>query len=250
MKANAPYPYCYRCPFGESYPNCSQSCLEYLEKQILQIIAPKETVAGMIIEPFQSDGGDIPMPPEFANGVKKIQESYNIWIASDEVKVGLGRTGKMFAIEHYGIEPDAITLGKPLGSGMPISALIAREEAFKESFSHLFTLAGHPVIASLAIETIRTILEENLIERARILGDKLLKRLEEIKEKHRLIGDVRGKGLIAGIELVKDERTKEPARKETAKVVYRLWQLGLITTYTFECHKVNSSFNYRGRCFR
>jgi len=226
-----PYPYCYRCPFGESYPGCSLACIDFIEKYVFRSIAPPDTISGVMFEPFQSDGGDIRPPYEFVRELKRICDEYGLWLVSDEVKVGLGRTGRMWGIENFGVVPDAVTIGKPLGSGLPISALVAREEMFSESFSHIFTLSGHPAIAAAALETIRIVVSEKLYERASKLGEYLLQRLQELQSRHRLVGDVRGLGLILGIELVKDPKSKEPARAETAKVVYRLWQLGVLTTY-------------------
>jgi 4-aminobutyrate aminotransferase len=225
-----PYPYCYRCPFNESYPGCSLACIEYI-KHVMKTIAPPQTVSGVIVEPFQSDGGDILPPLEFMKELNRLCEENDIWLISDEVKVGLGRTGKIWGIENFDIIPDGLTIGKPLGSGLPISAFIAKSELFSPDAMHLFTLAGHPAIAAAALATIKIIIEEKLHENAKVVGEYFLKRLKELYDKYEIIGDVRGIGLIAGIELVKNRRSKEPAKIETAKIVYRLWQLGLLTSY-------------------
>jgi 4-aminobutyrate aminotransferase len=163
--------------------------------------------------------------------LKRLCEENDIWLISDEVKVGLGRTGKIWGVENFDIIPDGLTVGKPLGSGLPISAFIAKSEMFSPDAMHLFTLAGHPAIAAAALATIKIIIEEKLHENAKVVGEYLLKRLKELYDKYEIIGDVRGIGLVAGIELVKNRRSKEPAKIETAKIVYRLWQLGLLTSY-------------------
>ncbi len=150
----------------------------------------------------------------------------------DEVKVGMGRTGKMFAVEHSNVEPDILVLGKPLASGLPLSAIVLPAEiADIPEVSHLFTLAPHPASAMAALKTIEVIIEEKLVENAATMGEYLLNKLMELKDKHEIVGDVRGRGLIAGIEIVKSKKTKEPGTKETAKIVYRAWELGLITAY-------------------
>ena len=228
-----PYPYCYRCPFGLEYPDCGLQCIDYI-KYILKTVAPGETVAGIFVEPIESDGGDVIPPPDFYRELKRITQEYGIMFISDEVKVGLGRTGKMFGIENYGVTPDIISMGKPIASGFPMSACVGRAEIFdcEEGFLHGFTLAGSPVACAAALATFDVIEEENLLDNAKNVGSYFLKRLEAIKERHELIGDVRGRGLILGIELVKDRKTKEPAPKEVSKVVYRAWELGLIAVTT------------------
>ncbi len=228
-----PYPYCYRCPFNLEYPECSLQCIHFIEKYVMKTIAPADTVSFIITEPIQSDGGDVVPPNEFMKELYRIAQENDIVFVVDEVKVGMGRTGKMFCTEHYNVIPDAIVLGKPLASGLPISAVVMRSEiADSLESSHLFTLAPHPVSARAALETIRIIQEEHLIDNAANMGNLLLKKLCQLKDTYEIIGDVRGKGLIIGIELVRNRKTKEPAIKETAKVVFRAWELGLIVTYT------------------
>lgn len=169
----------------------------------------------------------------FLRELKRICEENDFLLVVDEVKVGMGRTGKMFAVEHSNVEPDVLVLGKPLASGLPLSAVILPAEiADAPEVSHLFTLAPHPASAMAALKTIEVILEEKLVENAAIVGEYLLKELMKLKDVHEMVGDVRGKGLIAGIEIVKSKKTKEPGTRETAKIVYRAWELGLLTAYT------------------
>ncbi len=227
-----PYPYCYRCPFKLDYPKCGLQCIDYI-KYILKNIAPGESVAGIFVEPIEADGGDIVPPPEFHGELKKIAQEYGIMFVSDEVKVGFGRTGKMFGIENFGVIPDIITMGKPIASGFPMSACVGRAEILDSGEGlHMFTTAGSPVACAAALATLDVIEGKGLLGNAEDIGDYFLKKLEKIRERHELVGDVRGKGLILGVELVKDRKTKEPAPKEVSKVVYRAWELGLITVTT------------------
>jgi len=227
-----PYPYCYRCPFGLEYSICGLQCIEYI-KYVLKNIAPGESVAGVFVEPIEADGGDIVPPPEFHRELKRITEEYGIMFVSDEVKVGFGRTGKMFGIENYGVVPDIMTMGKPIASGFPMSACVGRAEILDSGEGlHMFTTAGSPVACAAALATLEVIEGQNLLDNAKDMGDYFLKKLKRVMERHELVGDVRGKGLILGIELVKDRKTKEPAPKEVSKVVYRAWELGLITVTT------------------
>ncbi|MFX1520118.1 MAG: aspartate aminotransferase family protein [Promethearchaeota archaeon] len=226
-----PYANCYRCPFKQEYPGCGMTCIEYIENNILQTISPPEFTAAIIAEPMQSDGGDILPPPEFLPCLQRICKENGMYFVVDEVKVGVGRTGKWWACEHFGVTPDIIAIGKPIASGMPLSAVVARAEILDTTVAgHLFTSSGHPVCCAAGLATLDAIKEGNLLSNAEKVGNLMFKRLNEIKESHEIIGDVRGgKGLFLGVELVKDRKTKEPAATETAKVVYSAWEMGLIT---------------------
>ncbi|MFX1520293.1 MAG: aspartate aminotransferase family protein [Promethearchaeota archaeon] len=229
-----PYAYCYRCPFGKDLecPECGLQCVDFIEKQVMTTICPPRDTSCILVEPIQSDGGDIPPPPEFLKGLKELCEKYGILFAVDEVKHGFGRTGKMFGIECFDIEPDIITMAKPMANGMPLSACVAPTEILDSLVAgHLLTTGGHPVSAAASLATLEVIKEENLAKNAAEMGDYLIKRLSEIQQERTLIGDVRGKGLIIGVELVRDQKTKEPASLECAKVMYRAWELGLILIY-------------------
>lgn len=230
-----PYPYGYRCPFKgiEGQKECEEACIDFLENYILKTVAPPETVAGIITEPIQSDGGDIVPTPNFLKELRRIADENNMLLIVDEVKVGVGRTGRFYAFEHSNIKPDVIVLGKPLASGLPISVIILPSEiADNPDVMHLFTLAPHPMIATAAIKTIEVIFEEKLIDNAAEIGEYLLRKLQDLKNRHEIIGDVRGRGLIIGVEIVKDKKSRKPNAKDTAKIVYRAWELGLITAYT------------------
>jgi 4-aminobutyrate aminotransferase len=227
----APYPFCYRCPFKQTYPECGLLCLDFLEDNVVEN-APAEDLAAVIIEPVQSDGGVIVPPLEFIPRLYRICRDRGISLVVDEVKVGFGRTGRFFAIEHFDVAPDVISMAKPMASGFPLSAVVGRAEIMDAALAaHLFTSSAHPVSCAASLATINVIRREKLLERASKMGNYILERLKEIAEKHQLIGDVRGMGMILGVELVKDHRAKMPATFETASLVYRAYELGLLLTY-------------------
>lgn len=227
-----PYPYCYRCLWGLEYPKCNLKCVKYIE-YLLDTVYPRETFAGIFVEPVQSDGGDIIPPPDFHQKLFKVVKKYDLVYVMDEVKVGFGRTGKFFASDTFNVKPDIITMGKPMASGLPLSmALMCESIADRHGGTHLFTLSPNPVSIAAAHATLDVILDNDLANNAASVGDYLLRSLKEVMANHDLIGDVRGKGLILGIELVTDRESKNPASVETAKAVYRMWELGLLTAYT------------------
>jgi 4-aminobutyrate aminotransferase len=225
-----PYPNCYRSPFANNESKCTRYYLEKL-KGVLEKVG--EEVAALIAEPIQGDGGIIVPPEEYFKEVKRLLDRYGIILIDDEVQTGLGRTGKWFAIEHYGIRPDLITLGKPLGGGLPVSAIVGRREVLDSlpPLSYSFTLSGNPVACSAALAVIEEIEEKGLVKRAESLGKRALERLQKMMKEHELIGDVRGKGLMIGVELVKDRETKKRAVEETKKVVWRAYELGVIVFF-------------------
>lgn len=228
-----PYPNCYRCPFGKQPDSCGLECLDYVENYVFKTICPAEDVAGIVIEAMQSDGGDIPAPLRYIPALQEMCHRHGIWLFLDEVKIGLGRSGRMFSFEHYGVEPDGVALGKSLGSGIvPVSAVVARKEILDVgSAINMYTLAGSPGTAAAALETIRQIEVRGIITEAGRKGAWLKDRLDQLQQEHPAIGDVRGLGLMLGVELVNDRETKVPAAEFAAKVAYRAWQLGLILFY-------------------
>ena len=232
LVTKVPYATCYRCPFGLEYPSCNIHCAsDFIEDQVFKYTTPPEDVSFMIVEPIQSDSGDAVPPIGYLEKLKKTCDKFGILFVSDEVKIGLGRTGKMFGIEHEpNVIPDAIVLGKSLASGIPSGALITKSELIDSGFAGQ-TLSGNSISAASGLATLDIINDEKLIDNADKMGKYMKKRLEELMKKHEIIGDIRGRGLILGIELVKNRKTKEPAKKETGKVVYRAWQLGLLTAF-------------------
>jgi 4-aminobutyrate aminotransferase len=210
--------------------DCAEKAIRFLEDYIFQTICPPDDVAGIIVEAVQSDGGDIVPPPEFLPMLADVCRRHNIYLVIDEVKVGMGRTGKMFAFEHAGVTPDVVILGKSLGGGLPLSAVVARREILDVGFA-LFTTTGNALSCTAGLATIEAIEQDGLVENAGRVGAYLQQQLRQLQDKHALIGDVRGVGMIQGVELVRDRATKEPAATETAKVAYRAFELGLLVFY-------------------
>ena len=232
LTTKIPYAYCYRCPYGLEYPSCGIYCAsDFIENNVLKYVSLPEDTSFMIVEPIQSDAGDIVPPPGYLAKLKRTCEKFGITFVVDEVKTGFGRTGRMFAIEHEpAVVPDAIALGKSIASGIPVGALVGRKELMEGGFA-LSTLSGNSIGAAAGLATLREIRSKKLAQNSKRMGEYLLKLLKEMREVHSLIGDVRGKGLIIGIEFVKDRKTKQPAKLETAKIVYRAWELGLLTVF-------------------
>lgn len=224
-----PYPDCYRCPLGLEHPGCGLHCIGYM-KELLRLLIPPEEVAALILEPIQGDAGVIVPPQDFWGEVKRICEEHGILFIDEEVQTGFCRTGRWFAIEHWGVEPDAILVAKPIASGLPMSAIISRSELMERwsAPAHLFTTEANPVACAAAIATLEVMERERLHERAERVGGYVMKRLKELMESFELIGEVRGRGLLIGIDLVKDRRTREPARAEALKVCWRAWEKGLV----------------------
>jgi 4-aminobutyrate aminotransferase len=228
---HVPYPYCYRCPWGKTFPDCGYACLDWIENMVMNTIAPPENLAGIFVEPYQGPGGMVPAPKDFHPRLKRICERHGIMFIDDEILTGLGRTGKMFGIDHYeGVVPDIMVLGKGLSnSSFPISAFVSSQEIMDwEPGAHTTTYHGHPLGAVAALTVLDVIKEKGLVERSRIVGERAKKRFQELQERHELIGDVRGTGLFIGVEFVKDRNTKEPATKETMLLAYSAFRKGLI----------------------
>jgi 4-aminobutyrate aminotransferase len=207
--------------------------LQYIEEYIFRTICPPEDVAGIIIEPVQSDGGDIVPPDNYLPGLEALCRKHGILLLIDEVKVGFGRTGTMFGFQNWGVTPDAIALGKSIGSGVAaLSAVVGRAEILDAGTAiNMYTVAGNPVSCTAGLATIETIERNGLVENARLIGNYLLDGLNRLMRTHPIIGEARGKGMILGVELVRDRDTKEAAATEAAKVVYRCKELGLILFY-------------------
>jgi 4-aminobutyrate aminotransferase len=185
-------------------------------------------VATIFVEPIQGEGGYIVPPPEFHREMNNIAKKYGILYVADEVQSGMGRTGKMFAMEHFGVDPDIIALAKGIASGMPLGALTARAEIMDwEAGSHASTFGGNPVSCMAALSTIE-LLEEGLMENATVQGKHLMDGLVKLQQSHECMGDVRGKGLMVAVEFVKDRETKEPARKWRNHIIKHAFQKGLL----------------------
>lgn len=223
-----PYAYCYRCPFNMTYPKCEIECVRWVEDTLFRTTLPPEEVAAIFVEPIQGEGGYVVPPPEFHKRLKNLAEKYGILYVADEVQSGMGRTGKMFAMEHFGVKPDIMALAKGIASGMPLGAMVADAKIMIwEAGSHASTFGGNPVSCAAALATIE-LLETELMENARVQGKYLMDGLRRIQASMECIGDVRGKGLMVGAELVKDRETKKPAPDMRNRVIKRAFEKGLL----------------------
>jgi 4-aminobutyrate aminotransferase len=222
-----PYPYCYRCPYKLTYPDCNLWCVDFIEEWVLQKFVPPEEVAGFFFESIAGEGGYIVPPPEFFPRLKALADKYGILMMADEVQTGCGRTGKFLAIEHWDITPDIVTLGKAIGGGVPLSIAAAEKDVMDlPPGAHCTTTGGNPVACAAALAFLDILFEERLMTRAAELGDYTLNRLRQMQAEYEIIGDVRGKGLAICIELVKDRRTKVPI--DGKDFVGRLFRKGIL----------------------
>ncbi len=226
---HVPYAYCYRCSYNLSYPTCNLACVDYIEEELFaRSIAPEE-VAAIFVEPILGEGGYVVPPPGWLSKLRALCDKYGILLVADEVQSGLGRTGKMWAVEHWAVEPDILCSAKALASGMPVSAMIARAEVMSwPSGAHGSTYGGNPVCCAAAQATLDVIEGEGLLENATGVGSQLLGNLSQLAQESRLIGDVRGLGLMIGIELVLDKETKARAEREANLVVQECFKRGLL----------------------
>jgi 4-aminobutyrate aminotransferase/(S)-3-amino-2-methylpropionate transaminase len=224
-----PYAYCYRCPFGLKHSECKVACANHLEEFFITHVAPEKTAA-IIAEPIQGEGGFITPPAEYFPRLREICDKYGILLIIDEVQSGMGRTGKIFAIDHWGVVPDLITTAKSMAGGMPLSAVTGRTEYMNSS--HVgglgSTYGGNPVSLAAARAVLEILLEDGLLERGINLGERMLAGFREMQDRHEIIGEVRGKGPMLALELVRDRETKEPADSEAKKLVSLCYQKGLI----------------------
>jgi 4-aminobutyrate aminotransferase len=222
------YPNAYRCAHGHGPQTCGAEILEMLENDMFKRLFDPEDVAGIIIEPIQGEGGYIPAPKFFLQELQRICCKHGIMLILDEVQSGMGRTGKWWAYEHAGIEPDIITTAKGIASGMPLSAFIAKESVMKWGpGAHGSTFGGNPVSIAAALATM-DLLESQYIENARRMGDYLFGRMADWPRKFKVVGDVRGRGLMIGIEIVRDQRTKEKAADLRNAIVDLAFHKGLL----------------------
>ena len=225
----APYPYCYRCAYGCSPQNCDQICVKYITNYIFRSVYPMNQIGAVIVEPIQSDGGDVVPPPGFMEKIYQACKENGILFISDEVKVGYGRTGKMFGFQNFDIIPDIVVMAKPMGGGQPLSAVVGLKKILDAvAGSHFFTTAGNPVACASGLAVLDIIEKEGLIENAQKMGKYLLTRFKDLGKVYECIGQVRGSGLILGIELVENRKTRTPAAGMAASIVYRCFELGLL----------------------
>ena len=223
-----PYAYCYRCAYNLTYPECGLYCVHWVEDTLFRTTMPAEEVAAIFVEPIQGEGGYIVPPPEFHKEFYKIAKKYGILYVVDEVQSGMGRTGKMFAMEHFGVAADVMSLAKGIASGLPLGATIASAKIMNwEAGSHASTFGGNPLSCRAAMETIE-LLEKNMMKNAAKQGERLLNGLRRMQKRFECMGDVRGKGLMAAVELVKDRHTKKPATDWRARIIKKSFEKGLL----------------------
>jgi 4-aminobutyrate aminotransferase len=218
---------CYRCPFGLEYPTCDLACARFVETMIVE--GSEGAVAGVVVEPYQANGGMVPAPEGYFEVLREVCDRQQCALIADEVQTAWARCGEMFAMDHYGVEPDMIVLGKAFGGGFPMSGVVTNDEFSKlADWEYGFTEIGHPVAAAASLKMIEVIERDALAANARAMGERFGGHFAEMQERHPLIGDIRVLGLMIGIELVKDRQTKEHAYDEADWVVHRALEEGLI----------------------
>jgi 4-aminobutyrate aminotransferase len=227
---HVPYANPYRCPAGHRAPECVCDCVcsDLLERQLFKTAVPPEEVAAIVVEPIQGEGGYVIPPPRFLDNLRRLADKYGMLLIFDEVQCGMGRTGKMWACEHFGVVPDILVTAKGIASGLPLGVTVARADVMNWGpGAHASTFGGNPVACAAALETIR-LLEEKYIANAARVGEYILGRIADWPHKHRLVGQVRGRGLMIGIELVKNQETREPNPEVRKKVILSAFEQGLL----------------------
>jgi 4-aminobutyrate aminotransferase len=225
---HAPYADCYRCPLGLDSSNCAAECLDFIDHQLFVHLVTPDEVAAIVVEPIQGEGGYIVAPDQFLQRLRELTKQHGILLVDDEVQSGMGRSGKMFAIEHAHVEPDMVAIAKGIASGLPLGVAVARADLMAwPPGAHASTFGGNPVSCAAALETI-ALLKRQLVANAAEVGAHLKDGLAALADKHLLIGDVRGRGLMIGVELVKDRKTKERAIEARDAVVSACFARGLL----------------------
>jgi len=225
---HVPYAYCYRCAYGKQPDTCNVECVKVIEDQLFKTILPAEEVAAIVVEPIQGEGGYLVPPAKFHEELRRLADKHGILLIHDEVQSGMGRTGRMFASEHFGVTPDIVTLAKGIASGMPLGATIAKAEIMNWTpGAHASTFGGNPVACAAALTTLE-LLEESLVENAAAMGAHILNRLRDWPRRFRNVGDVRGKGLMIGFELVTNQETRERAPELRKSLEAMAFERGLL----------------------
>jgi 4-aminobutyrate aminotransferase len=225
---HAPYPDRYRPPLGSTPETCADACVDFIEQQLFSHLVSPEEVAAIVVEPIQGEGGYVVAPDRFLQRLRGIARQHGIALVVDEVQSGMGRSGKMFAVEYSGVEPDMLAIAKGIASGMPLGVAVARSALMAwPPGAHASTFGGNPVSCAAALATI-DLLKRELVANAAVVGEHLLNALRALADKHPMIGDVRGRGLMIGVELVRDRRTKERAVAERDAAVEAAFRRGLL----------------------
>ena len=233
-----PYPYCYRCPFGLKYPDCKLRCADYLEEFFVSNVTP-DAVAALIAEPVQGEGGFIVPPQGYFKKLKAICEKHGILFIMDEIQAGMGRTGKLFASQHFDVTPDIILTGKSIAAGLPLAGVTGRAELMDAPHVGGLggTYGGNPISCRAGLQVL-DLLNDDMLDKAMQLGEKVSDRFMNMQEQYEIIGDVRGIGPMIGMELVKDRHSKEPAGDEAGELVKRCYEKGLIVLRCGAYHNV------------
>jgi 4-aminobutyrate aminotransferase/(S)-3-amino-2-methylpropionate transaminase len=219
-----PYADCYRCPFKLKYPSCGLHCVDFARQQIRNSSAG--AIAAIVAEPMQGTAGNVIPPDDWMPAIRSIAKENGAMLIADEMITGFGRTGKWWGVEHSGVEPDIVTVGKGMGSGFPVSGVllsdaISHAEPFAKPSASSSSYGGNPLAAVAVAETIKTIRRENLVENSRRVGALMLRRLLELKDKYEFVGDVRGRGLMIGIDLVRDGSTRREMGRKVMEVIFK-----------------------------
>lgn len=226
---HAPYADCYRCPLGLSPESCAAECLDFVDEQLLLHLVSPDEVAAIVVEPIQGEGGYVVAPDVFLRRLRELTSAHGMLLVADEVQSGMGRTGAMFAIDHTGVRPDVVAVAKGIASGLPLGVAAARADLMSwPPGTHASTFGGNPVSCAAALATLK-LLRDELVANAAEVGSHLMHGLRSLMDRHPLIGDVRGRGLMVGVELVKDRATKERASTERDAVVFEAFRRGLLT---------------------
>jgi 4-aminobutyrate aminotransferase len=225
---HVPYAYCYRCAYGKTPDTCAVECVSAIETELFRTTLPPDDVAAIFVEPVQGEGGYVVPPQKFFDELRRLADEYGILLIFDEVQSGMGRTGKMFACEHFGAVPDVMTLAKGIASGLPLGATVARAELMQwPPGAHASTFGGNPVAVAASLVTLE-LLEQELMENASRVGAHLMARLRDLPARIPIVGDVRGLGLMIGIELVRDQATRERAPALRDQLVQMCFERGLL----------------------
>ena len=238
-----PYADCYRCPFKLTHPSCGLLCVDFARDQIKNSSAGD--IAAVLVEPMQGTAGNVIPPDDWLPAIQSVAKENNALLIADEMITGFGRTGKMWGVDHTGVQPDIVTVGKGMGAGFPVSGVLMTEqlgksEPFGKPSASSSSYGGNPLAATAVAETIKVIKEDQLVENSRKVGGQMLHRLNTLKEKYEFIGDVRGKGLLIGIDLVRDLKTREPlSRKVTEQIFIEALRRGIVTMTYFPRVRIN-----------
>ena len=226
--AHVPYPYVYRRPEGMTEEQFIADCVSYIEDRVLKTIMAPEECAAIFVEAVQGEGGYVPAPAAYMKALRRICDQHGILLVCDEVQAGCGRTGKWWAVQHSGVEPDIITIAKGIASGMPLGVMISRAEIMDwVPGSHASTFGGNPVCIEAALATMN-VLESQAIKNAETVGNSMMARMKKWVDTHPMVGDVRGFGLMIGVEIVKDKKTKALATEERDRIVDLAFERGIL----------------------